>query len=224
MSEEKQRRVDAVAGKGAWGAVFCWAGIYLLRLLIGLVLGALLAGISITVGLLFFTDYDYEGGMVTILSALVLTIATVTFLPLWRGLEKVNIRGFANTVAATGKLLVPAILLQLFVPLSGEIGLGIVNFAVAVGVCYLVTLAQDFDRRSQFVALLIAGGQAISMCLASMILDPDAPIDRWQVKTAVWLGAVPPVVLMVILYKRGHQFLPGSSAEKLVPANKEGRR
>jgi hypothetical protein len=148
----------------------------------------------------------------------------VTFLPLWRGLEKVNIRGFANTVAATGKLLVPAILLQLFVPLRGEIGLGIVNFFVAVGVCYLVTLAQDFDRRSQFVALLIAGGQAISMCLASMILDPDAPIDRWQVKTAVWLGAVPPVVLMVILYKRSHQFLPGSSPEKLVPANKEGIR
>lgn len=127
-------------------------------------------------------------------------------------------------MAATGKLLVPAILLQLFVPLRGEIGLGIVNFAVAVGVCYLVTLAQDFDRRSQFVALLIAGGQAISMCLASMILDPDAPIDRWQVKTAVWLGAVPPVVLMVILYKRGHQFLPRRSSEKLVPANKEGGR
>jgi len=132
------------------------------------------------------------------------------------GLEKVNIRGFANTVAATGKLLVPAILLQLFVPLRGEIGLGIVNFVVAVGVCYLVTLAQDFDRRSQFVALLIAGGQAISMCLASMILDPDAPIDRWQVKTAVWLGAVPPVVLMVILFKRSRQVLSGGSPEGYV--------
>jgi MFS family permease len=224
MSEEKQRRVDAVAGKGAWGAVFCWTGIYLLRLLIGLVLGALLAGIYFAVSPFLPTDYDYERGIVTVLSVLVLTITLVTFLPLWRGLEKVNIRGFANTVSATGKLLVPAILLQLFVPLSGEIGLGIVNFAVAVGVCYLVTLAQDFDRRSQFVALLIAGGQAISMCLASMILDPDAPIDRWQVKTAVWLGAVPPVVLMVILYKRSHQFLPGSSPEKLVPANKEGGR
>lgn len=217
MSEEKQRRVDVVAGKGAWVAVFCWIGIYLLRLLIGLVLGALLSWIYLAA-----TDYDYERGIVTVLSALVLTIASVTFLPLWRGLEKVNIRGFANTVAATGKLLVPAILLQLFVPLRGEIGLGIVNFAVAVGVCYLVTLAQDFDRRSQFVALLIAGGQAISMCLASMILDPDAPIDRWQVKTAVWLGAVPPVVLMVILYRQGRQILSGSSPDSCVPMKEEG--
>ena len=224
MSEEELKRDDVGAGKGAWVAVFCWAGIYLLRLLIGLVLGALLVGIHLTVDSIFPTHYDFELGMITILSALVLTIASVTFLPLWRGLEEVNIRGFANTVAATGKLLVPAILLQLFVTLRGEMGFGIANFFVAVGVCYLVTFAQDFDRRSQFVSLLIAGGQAIFMCLASMILDPDAPIDRWQVKTAVWLGAVPPVVLMVILYKRSHQFLPGSSPEKLVPANKEGGR
>ena len=224
MSEEMQRRVDAVAGKGAWGAVFCWTGIYLLRLLIGLAAAAVIAGIFVTSRLSYAPTSSAAGGPFVGLLLLALVIATVTFLPLWRGLEKVNIRGFANTVSATGKLLVPSILLQLFVPLSGDIGLGIVNFFVAVGVCYLVTLAQDFDRRSQFVALLIAGGQAISLCVASMILDPDAPIDRWQVKMAVWLGAVPPVVLKVILYKRSHQFLPGSSPEKLVPANKEGGR
>lgn len=120
MSEEKQRRVDAVAGKGAWGAVFCWTGIYLLRLLIGLVLGALLAGIYFTVSPFLPTDYDYERGIVTVLSVLVLTITLVTFLPLWRGLEKVNIRGFANTVSATGKLLVPSLLFQFFAPLRGE--------------------------------------------------------------------------------------------------------
>jgi hypothetical protein len=217
MSEEKQRRAEVAAGKGAWGAVFCWTGIYLLRLLIGLVLGALLSGIYLDV-----TDYNIEGGIVSVLSALVLTIALVTFLPLWRGLEKVNIRGFANTVAVTRKLLVPAILLQLFVPLRGEIGLGIVNFVVAVGVCYLVTLAQNFDRRSQFVMLLIAGGQAISMCVASMILGPDTLIDGWQIKTAVWLGAVPPVVLMVILFMQSRQVLSGGSPESCVPMKEEG--
>lgn len=222
MSKEKLKHVDVGAGKGAWGAVFCWTGIYLLRLLIGLVLGALLAGISITVSLLFFTDYEYGWETVSVLSALVLTIATVTFLPLWRGLEEVNIRGFANTVAATGKLLVPAILLQLFVPLRGELGFGIANFFVAVGVCYLVTLARDFDRRSQFVLLLIAGGQAISMCLASMILDPDTMIDGWQFKTAIWLGAVPPVALMVILYKQSRQILSGGSPDSCVPVKEEG--
>ena len=202
MSEEKQRRIDAVAGKGAWGAVFCWTGIYLLRLLIGLAAAAVIVGIFLTSRLSYATPSAAAWSPFVGLLMLALVIAMVSFLPLWRGLEKVNIRGFANTVAATGKLLVPAILLQLFVPLRGEIDLGIANFFVAVGVCYLVTLAQDFDRRSQFVALLIAGGQAIFLCLASMILDPDAPIDRWQVKTAVWLGAVPPVVLMVILFFR----------------------
>ncbi len=201
--------------------MFCWTGIYLLRLLIGLVLGALLVGISFTVSQLFFTDYEYGWG-ISVLSAPVLTIALVTFLPLWRGLEKVNIRGFANTVAATRKLLVPAILLQLFVPLRGELGFGIANFFVAVGVCYLVTLARDFDRHSQFVLLLIAGGQAISMCLASMIFDPDTLIDGWQVKTVVWLGAVPPVVLMVILYRQGRQILSGSSPDSCVPMKEEG--
>ncbi len=120
MSEEKQRRDDAVAGKEAWVAVFCWTGICPLRLLIGLVLGALLGGIRLAIDSFFPTDYDYEWGLVTILSALVLTIALVTFLPLWRGMEKVNIRGFANTVSATGKLLVPSILFQLFVTLRGE--------------------------------------------------------------------------------------------------------
>lgn len=204
--------------------MFCWTGIYLLRLLIGLAAAAVIVGIFVTSRLSYATTSSAAWRPFVGLLMLALVIATVTFLPLWRGLEKVNIRGFANTVAATRKLLVPAILLQLFVPLRGEIGLGIVNFVVAVGVCYLVTLARDFDRRSQFVSLLIAGGQAISMCLASMILGPDTLIDGWQIKTAVWLGAVPPVVLMVILYKRIHQFLPGSSPEKLVPANKEGGR
>jgi len=222
MSEEKERRFEAGTGQGAWGAVFCWTGIYLLRLLIGLVLGALLGGISFAVSSLFPIDYEYSWGIVTVLSVLVLTIALVTFLPLWRGLEKVNIRGFANTVEATTKLLVPAILLQLFVPLRGEIGLGIVNFIVAVGVCYLVTLARDFDRRSQFVLLLVAGGQAISMCLASVILGPDTLTDGWQIKTAVWLGAVPPVVLMVILFRQSQQILSGGSPESGVPVKEEG--
>lgn len=120
MREEKQRRIDAVAGKGAWVAVFCWPGIYPFRLLIGLVLGALLGEIRLAVDSFLPTDYDHELAMVTILSALVLTIALDTFLPLWRGPEKVNTQGFTNTVSATGKLLLPSMLFQFFAPLRGE--------------------------------------------------------------------------------------------------------
>lgn len=204
MSEEKQRRVEVAAAKGAWGTVFCWTGIYLLRLLIGLVLGAIMAGISITASLLIPTDYHHEfgWGIATVLSALVLTIALVTFLPLWRGLEKECFLGRTETIAATKNLLIPAIGLQLYAAMSGELGWGITNFIVAVGVCYLVTLARNFDRRSQFVMLLIAGAQAIIICLFALISGPMTPTDGWQVKAAVWLGAAPPIVLMVILFFR----------------------
>jgi hypothetical protein len=60
------------------------------------------------------------------------------------------------------------------------------------------------------------------MCLASMILGPDTLIDGWQIKTAVWLGAVPPVVLMVILYRKSRQVLSSGSPESFVPMKKEG--
>ncbi len=120
MSEEKQRRVDAVAGKGAWGAVFCWTGIYLLRLLIGLAAAGVIAGVSVT-GRFSYASPTASAWIPFVgLLMLALVIATVAFPPLLRGPEKVNIRGLANTEAATGKLLVPSMLFQIFATLLGE--------------------------------------------------------------------------------------------------------
>jgi hypothetical protein len=229
MSEEKQRRIKGKSeGPGkAWLAVLGWSGIFLLRLLLGLVVWAALTAISFSLAGRAHPEAKIVRELprwffIVVPLLPVLAIASTTYAPLWRKLERNYFRGRIEVIAATKNLLIPAIALQLYAAINGGSGWGFTNFLVAVGVCFLVTLARDFDRPSQFVMLLIAGAQGIIVCLIIVIEGPLIQSAGWQIKTAGWLGAVPPVVLMVILYRQSRQVLSGGSPDSRVLVKEDG--
>lgn len=200
--EQEQNIGPGRSVSAAWGAVFCWAGIYLLRLLAGLFVGAIVAGIHSALSISGAFNDSFTSGVFVALLTLVLAIASTVFLPLWRGLEKESIRGRVEAVVATRILLIPASVFQVFVALIGRPELGIANFFFIVGVCFLVTLALDIERRRQFGMLLIAGAQVIIFGFVTLMMGPDTRTDAWEVRAAWCLGAVPSIVIMLILFMR----------------------
>lgn len=218
MSDEQPRQSMARASEdgGGWGVVFCWAGIYLLRLLVGLVAGAIVMVAFTGIGFPFSPDREFGWLLCLALLALVLTLTSIVFLPLWKEREKTKVRGQLSVVRAAKVLLGPAILFQLLATFRGEAGMGMASLVVVVGVCYLVTLSLDTDPRSQFMLLVIAAAQAVILCLVALKLGPTTPTDGWQITMTVWLGAIPPIALMVILHRQCRKVLLDGSREGVV--------
>lgn len=206
-SVEKERESGV-----AWVAVFRWSGIFLLRLLIGSAIWVVLMalGIILQLPLLpvpFGLDESRAEYLVVLLSLPILGITSLVFLPLWKELEKGDIRGCAGAITATKNLLLPAIVLQFLAALGGSIGLGVVNFLIAIGICFLVTLALDEERGRQFLQLIVAGAHGILLCIAAFTMDPNTPVDGWQLKAVSWVGAIPPIILMWLLFIRCREAL-----------------
>ena len=226
--QHKQNTGPGSGVSAAWGTVFCWAGIGLLRMLLGAAVWGVFLYLAHQLMERTHPEVKFLGEAPTwyifIFPLLpIFLIASTAFFPLFRGLESASIRRKASVVEITGKLLVPAILIHAIVAFSGGIGLGITNFFLVVVVCFLATLALDFERQTQFVSLLLAGAQAIVVgVVVLLVLDLDTPPSGWQVKVASWLGALPPTVLMVVLFKQSRQAaLSAQFPESLEPGKEE---
>lgn len=219
IDEQQSHGTEARAEiKSGWVVVGCWTGIYLLRLLCGILAGLIFLSVFAGIRLNHPSGDDFTFFLSQFAFAFLLAIASVAFLPLWRRLEKSNIRGSRKVVRAVRKLLIPAILFQLYATVRGEMELGVISHLVTICVCFLVTLSLDFDRWIQFLLLLVAGSQAIVLGLAILILGPMTPIDAWEVTATFWLGAALAAGLMFVLFFRCQKFLshspPGDSNTK----------
>ncbi|MEM6914919.1 MAG: hypothetical protein AAF491_00030 [Verrucomicrobiota bacterium] len=193
--------------KSGWTVVSFWTGIYLLRLLCGILAGLIFLVVSSAVGFPRPSEDDFTRLLSLFAFAFVLIVASVTFLPLWRRLEKVSIRGSRKTLRVARSLLIPAILFQLYATFRGEMDLVVISHLVTIGVCFLVTLSLDLDRRIQFLLLLVAGSQAIVFGLAVLILGPMTPTDAWEVTAALWAGMAPAAGLVFFLFHRCQRVL-----------------
>lgn len=217
MSGEREVAGKSLAGNSGviWGPGLRAIRIYLLRLLLGFGLW-IIAAMS-ALGLVNRTHpeakilRDAPTWFFLVLPLLpVLVIALVVFSPSKKGRRPGHFRGRVEAIAATRLLLLPAMGMQLFVVFDGGFGWGVANFLVAVGACFLVALALDEKPSRQFLYLLAAGSHGLFACLAAffVIAATSTSTNRGptyavlQIEAIAWLGAIPSIILMGVLFFR----------------------
>jgi hypothetical protein len=206
-----------VKPRSPWTAVFGWSGVFLLRWLLGCgIWGAAVFFAQSFILTRTHPEVSVLGEAPSWYIAVIwglpfIAIASLVFLPLWQRREKTSFRGQRIAIEAVHKLLLPAIALQVYAAMTGGAGIGVVNYLLAGCITFLATLALDEGRARQFLLLIVAGSHGISLWTTVFLIGRPFIEMNKELKLASWLGALPVVIMMALLFLRCRRNLEGQA-------------